>query len=71
MLIEFRKEVGETPIEDTAWFLHYYARLGRNVQEATSTLNTMIESGSKYKQLEDYLGAGVCFVLPTNIGETK
>lgn len=31
----------------------------------------MIESGSKYKQLEYLLGAGVCFVLPTNIGETK
>lgn len=71
MLVEFRKEIGEPSIDTTAHFLHYSAGFGRDIEEATKTLNTMIESGSKYKQLEDLLGVGVCFVLPTNIGETK
>jgi len=31
----------------------------------------MLDHGSRYKQLEGYLGVGVLFVLPTNIGETN
>jgi len=71
VLFEFRGEIGNPSIEATAHFLHYSAGFGRDVKQAISTLNTMIDSGSKYKQLEGFLGAGVCFVLPTNIGETN
>ena len=71
MLVEFRKEIGEPSIEATAYFLHHSARFGGDIGEATKTLETMIALGFKYKQLEDSVGAGVCFVLPTNVGETK
>lgn len=71
MLAEFRKEIGEPSIDATAHFLHCSAGFGRDLDEATRTLNTMIDSGSRYKQLEGLLGGGVCFVLPTNLGETK
>ncbi len=71
MLVEFREEIGTPSVEATADFLHYFAAFGRDVEEATKILNIMIDHGSKYKQLENLLGVGVCFVLPTNIGETK
>ena len=71
MLVEFREEIGQPPIEATAQFLHVSGGFGRDVDEATRILNTMIESGHKYKQVEGEIGAGVCFVLPTDIGESK
>lgn len=58
-------------VEETAAFLHHHAEFGRDIEEATNVLKDMIDAGSKYKQLEAALGAGVCLFLPTNIGESK
>ncbi|KAK3047168.1 hypothetical protein LTR09_011370 [Extremus antarcticus] len=58
-------------VEDTAMFLHCNVDFGHDIEDATKILKTMMDEGSKYKQLEAALGAGVCLVLPTNIGETN
>jgi len=71
LLVEFREWLGRPDIEATARFLHLVAGLGQDLEEATKTFNTMLDHGSRYKQLEGYLGVGVLFVLPTNIGETN
>lgn len=71
MLVEFRERIGIQGLDDTASFLHRYAGVGRDLVEAKCLLKTMVDAGSRYKQLEVALGKGVCMVLPTNIGETK
>ena len=71
MLVELREWWGISDIEATASFLHFTAGFGQDLKEAMSILSTMLDHGSRYKQLEKQLGVGVLFVLPTNIGETK
>ena len=71
MLVEFREWLGRPDIDSTATFLYFTAGFGQELKEATSILNTMLDHGSRYKQLERYLGIGVLFVLPTDIGESK
>ena len=71
MLVEFREWLGEPNVETTAAFLHAVAGIGQDLKKATNILNTILGNGSRYKQIEGYLGVGVLFVLPTNIRETK
>jgi hypothetical protein len=71
LLVEFREWLGRPDNEATAAFLHLVAGIGQDLKEATKVLNIMLDHGSRYKQLEGYLGVGILFVLPTNIGETK
>lgn len=70
-LVEFRSEIGKPSVDETAHVLHHSIGLGQDIDEAVKILTTMIDFGHRYKQLEDSLGAGICLVLPTNIGETK
>ncbi len=68
--MEYRDEIGRPSVEETALGLHNAIGFCRDVAEAQNTLEMMISAGHKYKQLENHLGAGVCFVLGTELGET-
>jgi len=71
LLVEFREWLGKPNVENTAVFLHLEAGIGKDLEDATKIIDTMLDHGSRYKQLESLLGVGVLFVLPTNIGETN
>ena len=71
MLVDFRERINRPSIPDTAHILHHSAKFCKDVEEAKKLLDTMIDAGHRYKQLEASLGDGVCLVLPTDIGESK
>jgi hypothetical protein len=71
LLVEFREWLGKPDVGATATFLHRVGGFGKDLEDASKILDTMLDRGSRYKQLEGSLGVGVLFILPTNIGETK
>jgi hypothetical protein len=71
LLVEFRAQARSTSVDETARTLfsetHFYA----TYEEAQKGFIDMIDRGNSYKNLEKYLGNGVCLVLGMDLSESQ
>lgn len=69
-LVEWRQSKHVYPGDETIKILLSETGLFANAQEATKKLEEMISKGYRYKNLEDYVGAGIAFVLGCETSES-
>lgn len=70
LLVEFRARYGSTPEAHIASILYRAGTVRHSLEELTDTMTTMIESGSRYKNIERVLGPGSTLLLGQEVKET-
>jgi hypothetical protein len=70
LLVEFRARYGSTPEADIASILYRAGTVRHSLEELTNTMTTMIDSGSRYKNIERVLGPGSTLLLGQEVKET-
>jgi hypothetical protein len=70
LLVEFRARYGSTPAAETASILYHGGRVRHSLEELTATMASMIDSGSRYKNIERVLGPGSTLLLGQEVKET-
>jgi len=69
-LVEFRALYGGTPVAEIASILYHAGTVQYSLEELTTTMDSMIDSGSRYKNIERVLGPGSTLLLGQNVKET-
>jgi hypothetical protein len=70
LLVEFRALYGSTPVAEIASILYHAGTVQHSLEELTTTMDSMIDSGSRYKNIERVLGPGSTLLLGQNVKET-
>jgi hypothetical protein len=70
LLVEFRARYRSPPVEEIAAILHRAGTVRHSLEELTSTMDIMVDSGSRYKNIERVLGPGSTLLLGQDVGET-
>ena len=70
LLVEFRAQYCSTPVTEIASILHRAGTVRHSLDELTNTMNSMIDSGSRYKNIERVLGLGSTLLLGQDVKET-
>ena len=71
LLVEFRALYGSTtPAADIALILYHAGTVRHSLEELTTTMDSMIDAGSRYKNIERVLGPGSTLLLGQNVKET-
>jgi hypothetical protein len=70
LLVEFRALYGSTPVAEIASILYHTGTFRHSLEELTATMASMINSGSRYKNIERVLGPGSTLLLGQNVKET-
>jgi hypothetical protein len=70
LLVEFRALYGSTPVAEIASILYRAGTVRHTLEELTVTMTSMIDSGSRYKNIERVLGTGSTLLLGQNVKET-
>jgi hypothetical protein len=70
LLVEFRALYGSTPVAEIALILYRAGTVRHTLEELTVTMTSMIDSGSRYKNIERVLGTGSTLLLGQNVKET-
>jgi hypothetical protein len=69
-LVEFRAQYGNTPVAEIASILYHAGTVRHSLEELINTMESMIDSGSRHKNIERVLGPGSTLLLGQNVGET-
>jgi hypothetical protein len=70
LLVEFRALYGSTPAAEVASILYRAGTVRHSLEELTATMDTMIDSGSRYNNIERVLGPGSTLLLGQNVKES-
>lgn len=70
LLVEFRALYSSTPVAEITLMLYRAGKVQHSLEELTTTMASMIDSGSRYKNIERVLGPGSTLLLGQNVGET-
>jgi hypothetical protein len=70
LLVEFRALYGSTPAAKIASILYRARTVRHSLKELKATMASMIDSGSRYKNIEKVLGPGSTLLLGQNVKET-
>ena len=71
LLIEFRKLHDCSPVEETVFVLHQSGLVRHSLEKLSETMKTMIDDGSRYRNIEKVLGVGSALLLGNEISETS
>jgi hypothetical protein len=70
LLVEFRALYGSTPVAEIASIIYSAGTVRHSYEELMTTMTSMIDSGSRYKNIERVLGTGSTLLLGQNVKET-
>ena len=70
VLVELREWMNNPPIEEVASTLSTTKLFALSPSDLRKTLDTMVDAGSRYKNLELATNDGICFLLGTTLKES-
>ncbi|KAM0711466.1 hypothetical protein Q7P35_000832 [Cladosporium inversicolor] len=70
VLVDFRDGIGRPSVEDTATILYQTGIIPTTLSKAIKTVNTMVDTGHRYRNLELNTTPGLCLVLGTLLPES-
>jgi hypothetical protein len=63
VLVDFRDGIGRPSVQDTAALLYQTGIIPTTLTRAIKTVNTMVDAGHRYRNLELNTTSGLCLVL--------
>ena len=70
VFVQLRSRHGNQPIEDIAASLRVSWSLNGDYEQLVCEVRSMIEAGSRYRNIDHHLGFGASLVLGTTLSET-
>jgi hypothetical protein len=70
VLVDFRDGIGRPSVQDTAALLYQTGIIPTTLSRATKTVNSMVDAGHRYRNLELNTTSGLCLVLGTLLPES-